>query len=172
MTQEDAELEIFNLKETDFVEKKKATTVQPEDHLSRLDTLDQQLRTAAAELNAEMDNCLSQVKKLHNLAEQLPTVLSLRHRLVDNKRTVDGRIARTTGILNRNSAKLRNDYSAASMKMHEQNAKLKGENSYYEEEIAMMSAFGKFLEGCIKTVDAIGYQFKDRVEYEKLVKIQ
>lgn len=165
------EEQIFSLKTEDFTVKKKSQFIQVDEHAIRLDKLEAQLADAATAINNIMQPCIDATKNIIKLAEKMPEVLNLRQRLVDDKRFFDSKAARMVGILARNSAKLKNDFSTGGMKLHEQNSKLKGENSYYEEEHAMIQAHVKFLEGSVKTVDSIYYQFKDKALYEEKYKL-
>lgn len=168
---EEIDEQIFSLKPADFVATKKPQVAAGDEHATRLDKLESQLSDAAAEINARMQPCIDATRNISRLAEKMPEVLSLRQKLVDDKRFFDGKAARMVGILARNSAKLRNDFTSGGMKLHEQNSKLKGENSYYEEEHAMLQGHVKFLEGSVKTVDGIYYQFKDKASYEDKYKL-
>jgi hypothetical protein len=136
----------------------------------KIDELDADL---SADANIWHDQVLDLVQAVDNtrtLDKALSSILTLRQRILESKYWFERKCSRTISASHRQEAKLKENWSSAGIKTMQQNAKLKGENSYLEEEVKMLQAHIDFLEGSIATLDHAYYTFKNKIAFDERYK--
>lgn len=163
---------LFDMDKVNLTNSRKPTPVSTgSDAQQRIDDLEKKLAGWSQRWTEEVNELTKTVINTRDLHDAQPKILSMRQRLAEERKLVENKITRVVGIISRQGAKLRGDWQTGGMKYNEQNAKLKGENSFHEEERGILQNHADFCTATMQTVDHIIYSIKSNMMYDEQYKL-
>lgn len=133
---------------------------------NRIEELEKTLDNDSKSWSTQVTELCEAARSAPKLNGALPSILTLRQRLLEQIEWFERKCAHAVSSLRRQEAKLKNDWQAANMKVTEQNARLKGENAYLEEERALLQGHVDFLRGNLQTLDHLYYLYKQKMQFD------